>query len=328
MSKSKFKIEDFPKYYQIDDEGFICFVNDDGERTRIARILQSGNLEVVGKTKIFNPAARKKKYFWVKIFLFLFFMLALGSSGAIFFLNEKSAKLNEEYMVLTERYGDAVSEVVLVCRKELKKIEDFINDPGDHSEKEIEDLIKKLREISPNYCQKDTELYPKFAELSKALYVMKGKIGGRREAEARQKKDLERQEELERQREIERKQELERELAEMKRREAEQKKIDDEKRRAEQEKREKEDKERRKIEEKNKTKRVDAIKKPNNSNKKKVDNTKKKPQPESREAVKNDKQDKKIVKEEKPKAQEDDEEVSKLKQGIDKLEEWLKSLKK
>lgn len=339
MSEPKTNIVDFPKYYHVDSEGFICFVNDNGERTRIARILKSGDLEAVGKTKISDPTAKKKRHFWVKTFIFLFFLLAACSSGTVYYLYEKSAKLNEEYQALTERYGNAVSEVVLVCKSELKKIEDFINDSEEHNEEEIEELIKKLRGISPDYCQSDSELYPKFAELSKALYVMKGKIGGKREAEERQKKELEQQQELERQRELERQkelerqQELERELAEMKRREAEQKKLEDERKKAEQEKREKEEKEKRKIEEKNKTKNADAVKKSNNSNKKKVDNTKKKPQPESVKNTKNDKPNTKIVKEdkakEKPKPQEkEDEEVSKLKQGIDKLEEWLKSLKR
>ena len=336
MSEPKTNIVDFPKYYHVDSEGFICFVNDNGERTRIARILKSGDLEAVGKTKISDPTAKKKRHFWVKTFIFLFFLLAACSSGTVYYLYEKSAKLNEEYQALTERYGNAVSEVVLVCKSELKKIEDFINDSEEHNEEEIEELIKKLRGISPDYCQSDSELYPKFTELSKALYVMKGKIGGKREAEERQKKELEQQQELERQREIERQkelerqQELERELAEMKRREMEQKKLEDERKKAE---REKEEKEKRKIEEKNKTKNTDTVKKSNNSNKKKVDNTKKKHQPESGKNTKNDKPNTKIVKEdkakEKPKPQEEeDEEVSKLKQGIDKLEEWLKSLKR
>lgn len=339
MSEPKTSIVDFPKYYHVDSEGFICFVNDNGERTRIARILKSGDLEAVGKTQISDSVTAQKGRLGGKAFIFLFFLLALCSFGIVFYLYEKSAKLNEEYLSLSVKYSDAVSKVVLGCQSELKKIENFIKSSEEHSEDEIDDLIRKLNGISQNYCLSNPDLYKKISELSKALYVMKGKITGKHEVEKQQREELERQQELERQRELEHQQELERheelerELAEMKRREAEQKKLEEERKKADQEKREKEEKEKRKIEEKNKTKSSDTVKKSNKSNNKKSGDSKKRLQSESKKNTKTDEQNVKIVKEEKakenPKAQEDDEEeVFKLKQGIDKLEEWLKSLKR
>ena len=148
MTDQKLNIVDFPKHYLIDEEGFLCFLNDAGERTRIARILRDGNIETVGKTRISDPSAQKKRHFWVKTFLFLFFMLAGCSAGIIFYIYEKSVKLNEEYLAMSVKYSDSVSEVVLGCRSELKKIEHFINDSDNHSEEEIDELIRKLKNIS------------------------------------------------------------------------------------------------------------------------------------------------------------------------------------
>ena len=237
MTGDEFNTMDFQKHYQVDSEGFICFINDNGERTRIARILRNGDLEVIGKTKISDPYAIKKRHSFVKTFLFLFLFMIIGSAGIVFFLYQKSLKQNEEYLKLKAGYDDAVSEVVVGCKSELKKIEDFINDPEEHQEEEIEAFIKKLKSISPNYCQRDAELYPKFTEFSRTLYVMKGKIGGKREAEEKQKKELERQLELERQQEQER---IKRE-EEQKKLEEERKKLEEETRKIENAGREKEE---------------------------------------------------------------------------------------
>ena len=331
MTDQRLNIVDFSKHYLIDEEGFLCFVNDAGERTRIARILRNGNIETVGKTRISDPSAQKKRHFLVKTFLFLFFMLAVCSAGIIFYIYEKSAKLNEEYLAMSVKYSDAVSEVVLGCRSELKKIEHFINDSDNHSEEEIDELIRKLKSISPNYCQSNPDLYPKFSELSKALYVMKGKITGKHEAEEKQKKELEQQQELERQREIERQQQheqqqeaeeqreaerqkkLEREIAEMKQREADRKKNEDKALKIGREKRQKEAKEKKNNRKKDKTKSTETTKNANNSVKKKNG--------DGKNAVKGAQ----IVSP--PGTQkENDEETSRLKRGIDKLEEWLKNL--
>lgn len=331
---------DFSKHYQIDSEGFVCFVSNDGKRTRIARILRNGDIEAVGKTRISDQSTQKKRHFWVKTFILLFFMLAAASTWIIFHIYEKSAKLSDDYLSLSVKYSDAVSEVVSVCKSELKKIENFINDSEDHSEEEIEELIRKLKGISPNYCQRDPELYPKFSELSKALYVMKGKIGGKREAEEKQRKELEQQEELERQRELERQQEFERqqeleqqrelerqkelkrqkeleqEIAEMKQREAERKKNEEKAAlQAEREKREKEAREKKNNGRKGKTKNAGTIKKTHNSGNKKNGEAKKTVKKAEPERVS-----------ETPK--EDAEETSRIKQGIDKLEEWLKNLQR
>jgi len=350
MTDQKLDIVDFPKHYLIDEEGFLCFVNDAGERTRIARILRNGNIETVGKTRISDPYAQKKRHFFVKTFFLFFLLFVIGSAGTVFFLYQESLKQKEEYLKLKDGYDDAVSEVVLGCKSELKKIEDFINDQEEHKEDEIEELIKKLRNISPNYCQGDTELYPKFTEFSRALYVMKGKIGGKREAEEKQKKELERQLELERQQELERikREEEQKKLeAEQKKREEEQKKLEaeqkkreEEARRIEKAKREKEELEKRKKEEKNKAKKKEEKGKnkvkTTNNNKKKSGEIKNQPRSGSKQNTAPDskQQKKKVVKTEKKAEKKSEtqneapEDVSALKRGIDKLEEWLKNLKR